>query len=198
MNHLYIKETEPAQHILTAYNFKGVPLLYIQGRWGRVGDIVAVYDKHGALLYQAKQTLLSLFPHFDLTADGEHVGYIVKHARLFNHEQSYYTVSGFNWKIVSKKRANLFQIFHKGKKIGDIQKLTSHSGKAYTLNLADEYDLGLAALLTILLDHYNEIQNKDAIGFHSLSSRGSFYIQLPYTDFLTMSHQINKDKTIHS
>lgn len=199
MNHIYLKEAKNRKHTLEAFDFKGDIRYYVNGKWGRIDDIVTVYDHKGDTIYQAKQTLLSLFPKFDLTADGKHIANISKHTHFLFPDDPYFTISNFNWKIAAKSNSLDFQIIHDGSTIGMIQKHLNHGQKVYTIALNNNQDMPLAVLMTIIVDHYGETPEKEASAIRFISVNGMHYVQLPRSNYFNFSQSLeHSEKHIHS
>ena len=97
MIHLYMKQDYLSiKHNISVTDEIGKDRYLIVGKWGRVGDGFSLYDMNGDLIIEVKQTLLSLFPKFDLIVAGSKIASIKKYRGI---KGPYFKVSQLKWVV---------------------------------------------------------------------------------------------------
>ncbi|WP_051237810.1 LURP-one-related/scramblase family protein [Lacticigenium naphthae] len=130
----------------------GDDLFLIVGKWGRIGDSLSLYNMHGELLFEAKQTILSLFPKFELFEKNKKVGTLVKRPSL---RAPYFTVHPMHWLITGNFEEQQYTIRDKAKVITRVEKTYSYVGDFYSLEIIDEEYAPISCILAVIIDHYS-------------------------------------------
>ena len=153
MVRLFMKqEFVSMQDRIIVKNEKGNDIYLIVGKWGRRGDALTLYSMSGELLAEAKQTLLSVFPTFDLYFKGKKIGTMVKRKGV---RRPYYRIKKLNWLVTGNFLAQKYTIREKTKVIMKFEKSSSFTGDFYSLNIQDQKDAALCCLLAVIIDHYS-------------------------------------------
>lgn len=161
MIQLFIKETKGNEQLMTVRDSKGQIIYLIEGDWGRKDDAINLYKVNGTLLLQAKQTNFSPFFKFDLFQLNQKVGIIRKHPGLFGLRDAFFTVQPHNWVIHGDFDDLNFTTFKNDEVIMECTKFISSANYLYSLKVNNDYNLSLAALVTVLLDHYSRKKDTD-------------------------------------
>lgn len=159
---------------MTVRDNRGQILYLIEGRWGRKNDIMSIYKMNGEHLLTLKQLKLSPIPVFDLYEDGEKTGVMRKHPGLFGIRDSYFTLSPHEWFITGDFEDLYFTVNHKNKLIMECEKDLKSGNTVYELNIKNEEDAPLMALITTLFDHYS--RKKDDVEVTDESTSEDFQL----------------------
>lgn len=152
---------------------KGKDVYLIVGKWGRRGDVLNLYNMSGELLVESKQTLLSVFPTFDLYVKGKKIGTMVKRKGV---RRPYYRIKKMNWLVTGNFLAQRYTIREKTDVIMKFEKSSSFTGDFYSLNIKDEKNAALCCLLAVIIDHYS-IDKKPTFGDLRLSGHSLGFYQ---------------------
>ena len=173
MVRLFMKqEFVSVQNRIIVKNESGDDIYLIVGKWGRLGDTLSLYDMSGNLLVEAKQTLLSVFPTFDLYIKGKKIGTLVKRPGI---RQPYYRIKKLDWRVTGNFLAQQYTIREKTKTIMEFTKTSSYTEDFYSLKISEKRDAPLCCVLAVIIDHYsfNRKKEKDGLrikahelGFH--------------------------------
>lgn len=157
MTRLFIhKEYQSLQDRMIVKNEKGQEVYLIIGKWGRLGDKLAIYTIDGRQLVEAKQVILSVFPKFRLYQDGKKIGSLKKRPGLTGIKKPFFTVTRLNWVISGDYDKQTFTVRRFGRKILTIQKIVAFSGEQYVLNIQNNRLEPIACVIAPLLDHYDK------------------------------------------
>lgn len=162
MIQLFINEDKKEKYHFTVRDNRGQIIYLIRGYWGRKDDRVDLLSLHGSLLLQARQANFSPFFRFDLLKNSELVGSFRKHPGLFGLRDAFFTIQPNDWIIRGDFEKLEFTTFKKQRAIVKTNKL-KHANALYSLKVLHEKDIPLAALLSVLLDHYSRKKNEETI-----------------------------------
>lgn len=194
MIRLFVKENKGEKHRLTVHDENGQILILIEGRWGRKNDSINLSNLHGDLILQAKQINFSPFFQFELLQAGEKVGTIRKHPGFFGLRDAFFTIQPQNWLIKGDFEKLDFQAFREDEKIWTVTKINSRGNYLFSLTIKKEEDSALAALVTVLLDHYS--RDKDTVeSYEELEQNGynlGFLNYQSYPHFYINQHRLLK------
>lgn len=150
------------QNRIIVKNKYGEDVYLIVGKWGRLGDALSLYNMSGNLLVEAKQTLLSLFPTFDLYVEGEKIGTFVKYPGF---KQPYYRIKKLNWLVTGDFLAQTYKVRRKSKTIMTFDKTSSPTGDFYSLDISEKKDAPLCCVLAVVVNHYSANRKKGLRAF---------------------------------
>jgi len=191
MVQLYIKENKKNQHKMTVRDYRGQILYLIEGRWGRVDDLVSLYTKNGQHLISVKQLKLSPIPTFKLLKESEKVGTMRKHPGLLGIRDSYFTVHPHNWTITGDFEELYFTAYQDNDFIMECEKDIYRGDSLYELTIKKEDNAPLCAVISTLFDHYSREKNeeeetevvlKDNYNLGLSNSSGKFYFNFHYNN----------------
>jgi len=153
MVRLFMKqEFVSMQDRIIVKNEKGNDVYLIAGKWGRLGDSLSLYTMGGELLVEAKQTLLSVFPTFDLYVRGKKIGTVVKRPGI---KRPYYRVKKLGWLVTGNFLAQRYTIREKTNVVMRFEKAASFTGDFYSLDISDKKNAPLCSVLAVIIDHYS-------------------------------------------
>lgn len=151
MVHLYMKQQFVSIHErLLVKDEKGKDVFLIIGKWGRVGDAISLYKMDGSLLVEFKQTVLSLFPKFDIYVRGKKIGSISKHHGL---KGPYFKVSHLNWIVTGDFNNHSYRIQHPTRTVMEMEKAYLPSGDFYALSIHQPQDAPICLCIAVIVDH---------------------------------------------
>lgn len=161
MIRLFIKENSDNNQQMTVRDERGQFLYFIEGRWGRINDIMSLYDTDGNHLLTLRQKKLSPIPTFDLCDANDDIGTLRKHPGLFGLRDSYFTVHPHDWVITGDFEELYFTAHHNNDLIMECDKNLTHGQNIYELTIEKEEDAPLCALISTLFDHYSRNKTED-------------------------------------
>ena len=180
MVRLFMKEEFVSmQDRIIVKNEVGQPQYLIVGKWGRLGDTLSLYSMSGELILEAKQTLLSVFPTFDLLTNQEKVGTIVKKPGIHH---PYYRIKKLGWVVDGDFLEQEYSVKKKNTVIMEFEKTASFTGDFYSLNIIEEQHASICCLLAVIIDHYSFNKNLSPLEILSLSSH-KLRLHNPLIDF---------------
>lgn len=167
MMQLFIKENLKNDQRMTVRDNRGQIIYLIQGRWGRQNDLMSLYKINGKHLLTLKQLNLSPIPVFDLFENGEKAGTMRKHPGLFGIRDSYFTLTPHDWVITGDFEDLYFTVHQKKKLIMECEKDLKSGSTIYELNIKNDEDAPLMALITTLFDHYSRKKEDEVVSRRS-------------------------------
>lgn len=187
MIRLFVKENRKDDHRMIVSDVHGQTFYLIEGSWGRKNDIINIFNLHGKLILQAKQTNFSLFFKFELFLSKNKIGTIRKHPGFFGLRDAFFTIQPQNWVVKGDFEKLYFTVYKEKIVIMEAAKIINNANYLFSFKVKKEENLALASLLTILLDHYsrkkekrtnpNELeQNNLNLGFLHYKSYPNFYL----------------------
>ena len=148
---LYMKqEYVSRQEKILVKNELGKDLYLISGKWGRIGDKLSLYSIDGDLLVEVKQTVLSLFPKFDIYTQGKKIGSITKHRGL---KDVYFKVTPLNWIVTGDFYNHNYTVNCKGKLIMEMTKAYTSFGDYYALHVPESQHAPLCLCIALIVDN---------------------------------------------
>lgn len=161
MIQLFIKENINNNQRMTVRDNRGQILYFIIGRWGRKNDIMSLYDIEGQHLISLKQQKLSPIPVFEIFENSEKTGVMRKHPGLFGIRDSYFTVHPHDWVITGDFEELYFTAYHENDLIMECDKNLKNGSSVYVLQIENEEDAPLCAVISTLFDHYSRKRDED-------------------------------------
>lgn len=173
MVRLFMKqEFVSMQDRIIVKNEKGNDAYLIVGKWGRVGDSLSLYNMSGDLLVEAKQTLLSVYPTFDLLVKGKKIGTLIKRPGI---KRPYYRIKKLGWMITGDFLAQKYTIREKMHTVMKFEKTSSFTGDFYSLSITEKRDAPLCCVLAVIIDHYSFDRKTNLRNLRMSSHRLGFY-----------------------
>lgn len=170
MTRLYIKNNYKNDVLKTVRDDRGQILFLIEGQWGRKDDLIALSTIEGTQVLSAKQNTLSPFPTFYFYTPEEKIGTLRKHPGLFGIRDAYFTLQPQSWLITGDFEELYFVIHQNNKLILECEKTITNDESLFTMDIEDEADIPMGAIVTVLLDHYTRSQNHEYIEGEELDS----------------------------
>lgn len=170
MKRLYIKDQSKSKNLKTIRDDRGQILFLIEGQWGRKDDLIALSTLKGTPVLSAKQNTLSPFPTFYFYTPEEKIGTLKKHPGLFGIRDAYFTLIPQSWIITGDFEELYFTIHQKNQLIVECEKEMTQDDSIFMMDIKNEKDIPLAAVITVLLDHYTRSQDHSYIEEETLDS----------------------------
>lgn len=153
---LYMRQEYVSSHEkILVKNEQGKDIYLISGKWGRVGDKLSLYSIDGTLLVEVKQTVLSLFPKFDIYIQGKKAGSITKHRNLRN---VYFKVTPLDWIVTGDFYNHDYTVRCKGQLIMQMNKAYTSFGDYYTLLIPEAQNAPICLCLALIVDNLTLIR----------------------------------------
>ena len=151
MIHLYMKQDYlSVKHNIIVTDEIGKDRYLIVGKWGRVGDGFSLYDMNGDLIIEVKQTLLSLFPKFDLIVAGSKIASIKKYRGI---KGPYFKVSQLKWVVRGDFENNRYRIRNGRETIMEMEKAYLSSGDFYALSINQQMNIPICLCIAVIVDN---------------------------------------------
>lgn len=154
MIQLYLYEKPDDKKHMTVRDNRGQIVYLVEGTWGRKDDILVISSLDGQAILSTKQIKLSPLPIFDLIKDGEKVGSVRKHPGLFGIIDAFFTIQPYDWTVTGNFENLNFTIHREKDIIMKCQKVVFKGSDIIYLQIFDEENIPLCALVAVLLDHY--------------------------------------------
>lgn len=151
MIHLYMKQDYLfVKNNIIVTDEIGKNRYLIVGKWGRVGDGFSLYDMNGNLIIEVKQTLLSLFPKFDLIVAGNKVASIKKYRGI---KGPYFKVSPLKWVVKGDFENNRYRIRDGRETIMEMEKAYLSFGDFYALSINQQNNVPICLCIAVIVDN---------------------------------------------
>lgn len=151
MVHLYMKQAYVSiQNRIIVKDEKGKDIFLIIGKWGRIGDGLSLYAMDGTLLVEVKQTVLSLFPKFDVYVAGKKIASITKHPGI---KGPYFKVSRLNWLVTGDFYNHHYRVHHPTRPVMTMEKAYLAFGDFYALSVNQSQDVPICLSIAVIVDH---------------------------------------------
>lgn len=151
MIHLYMKQQFVSmQERIIIKDESGKDCYLLIGKWGNVGDGLYLYKIDGTLVAEAKQTLLSILPKFDLYLADQNVGSLSKH---YGSKMPFFKVSKLHWLVTGDFYNHHYQIKKGHQLIMTMEKSYLPTGDFYALSIEDPKDAAICLCIAVILDH---------------------------------------------
>lgn len=185
MMQLFIKESNKNNQRMTVRDDRGQILYIIEGHWGRKNDITSIYELNGKLLLSVKQIKNTLFPVFLIFEEGEEIACMRKHPGLFGIRDSYFTISPLNWVVTGDFDNLYFKVNENQQLIMECEKDIYGHYAVYELNVMDEKNAAICALISTIFDHHLRVKDEDETKYEGLNGEYT----LGFNNF-SLIHQI--------
>ncbi|WP_034552361.1 LURP-one-related/scramblase family protein [Carnobacterium funditum] len=151
MIHLYMKQDYVSiKNRIIVTDGTGKDVYLIVGKWGRIGDGLSLYAMDGNLLVEVKQTILSVFPKFDLFVAGNKVATITKYQGI---NGPYFKVSHLKWVIKGDFDNNHYWIKRGQETIMEMEKAYLPYGDFYSLAINQQKNVPVCSCIAVIVDH---------------------------------------------
>lgn len=148
---LYMKQKYVSkQEKILVKNEQGKDMYLISGRWGRVGDKISLYAIDGTLLVEFKQTVLSLFPKFDIYIQDKKIGSIVKHRTL---KTVYFKVTPLNWIVTGDFYNHHYFVRCENQLVMELDKTYTSIGDYYRLSISEAQYAPICLCIALIVDN---------------------------------------------
>lgn len=148
---LYMKQKYVSkQEKILVKNEQGKDMYLISGRWGRVGDKISLYAIDGTLLVEFKQTVLSLFPKFDIYIQDKKIGSIVKHRTL---KTVYFKVTPLNWIVTGDFYNHHYFVRYENQLVMELDKTYTSIGDYYRLSISEAQYATICLCIALIVDN---------------------------------------------
>lgn len=148
---LYMKQKYVSkQEKILVKNEQGKDMYLISGRWGRVGDKISLYAIDGTLLVEFKQTVLSLFPKFDIYIQDKKIGSIVKHRTL---KTVYFKVTPLNWIVTGDFYNHHYFVRCENQLVMELDKTYISIGDYYRLSISEAQYAPICLCIALIVDN---------------------------------------------
>ena len=135
---------------------RGEDRYYVEGELFSWGKKLRVYTPSGHEVAYIKQTLFTFKPRYQVFADGELIGEVVREFTFFRPR---YTVEGAGWDVEGEIWSHAYTVFRHGEPIVSITKEWFTWGDCYVLDITDPADEIQALALVLAIDCVMEQDN---------------------------------------
>ncbi|WP_192988425.1 LURP-one-related/scramblase family protein [Carnobacterium mobile] len=151
MVHLYMKQAYVSlQNRIIVKDEAGKDIFLIIGKWGRIGDGLSLYAMDGTLLVEVKQTVLSVFPKFNIYVAGDKVASISKQPGI---KGPYFKVNQLNWIVKGDFYNHHYTVQHRLQTIMQMEKAYLPFGDFYALSITHSQDIPICLCIAVIVDH---------------------------------------------
>lgn len=148
---LYMKqEYVSKQEKILVKNEQGKDVYLVSGKWGRIGDSISLYAMDGTLLVEFKQTVLSLFPKFDIYVQNKKIGSIAKHRTL---KMVYFKITPLNWVVTGDFYNHHYFVRCEDQLIMELDKAYTSFGDYYRLSVPEAQHAPICLCIALIVDN---------------------------------------------
>lgn len=151
MLHLYIKQKNISMRDrMIVKDEHGNDLYLMVGKWGRLGDGLLIYAMNGDLVAEIKQTLLSIFPSFEVKIAEKKIAEISKYPGI---NGPFFKVSKLNWLVTGDFLNHEYQVTRHKAPIMTMSKAYLTWGDLYALSINDPQNALMCLCIAAIVDH---------------------------------------------